>query len=484
VKAAAVLLLLGSSAALAQGVRVGGVTTVQTLDIRALVDDSVPVGLATGTGPYRSLADGRLVRCVEGEPFCRYRTSGSRELVAPVVQDLRAVAWGFGEGISVQAHVRARGSLGGGEATWPRASDTFDALEAFLEVDRGPAVVRLGRQWAVGGLGIHNYDGASLRWTSARRQLEVFGGRSLVAGLNEPLTGPELGSVDDLPPDEDGWLIGLDARTPIGARGSAGVTWQRVIRADRGALYSDRIGAGGSWWIAGSVVNSSLAWDVSGRQLNDARVELTRSLRPGLSASVQAMRQRPFFEAWTIWGAFSPVAFDEVRSSVEWQNVDRSLTVDLRGALRRYEETNAGLESTPLERGGFRAGAGGEWAPHERWLLFSDYDIDIGFGASRSDVIAGARWMPDESRWVGLSASTLQHIYEFRVGTGRITGLRIDAGARVSASTRVVADAALYAHRLRNGAATPDWSQRRFSLRLEWTAGEDPGAGSRATTRR
>ena len=95
----------------AQGIRISGVTSMQGVDLRPLIDDSVAIGSATGTGPYRVLANGRLVRCIEGEAFCRFRSSGARELVAPVVQDLRAVAWGFGEGISAQAHVRARGSL-------------------------------------------------------------------------------------------------------------------------------------------------------------------------------------------------------------------------------------------------------------------------------------------------------------------------------------------------------------------------------------
>jgi len=172
---------------LAQGIRISGVTSMQGVDLRPLIDDSVAVDATTGTGPYRALVDGRLVRCIEGEAYCRFRSSGARELVAPVVQDLRAVAWGFGEGISLQAHVRARGSLGGSQAQWPRANDSFDAIEAWLEIDRGPARARLGRQWAVGGLGVFNYDGASLVLRRGRTRLEAFGGRSLVAGLNEPV---------------------------------------------------------------------------------------------------------------------------------------------------------------------------------------------------------------------------------------------------------------------------------------------------------
>jgi hypothetical protein len=483
VRLIAILLLSGSTSAFAQGVRISGVTSMQAVDLRPLVEDSVPIGLTTGTGPYRVLDDGRLVRCVEGEPVCRFRSSGSREMVAPVVQDLRAVAWGFGEGISFQAHVRARGSIAGRDSLWPRAADAFDAIEAWMEIDRGPVIARLGRQWAIGGLGVHNFDGASLQFRRGRARLEAFGGRSLVDGLNDPIAGSQLGALDDLPPDEHGWLVGLSARTPLSTRGSVGATWQRVIRADRAALYSDRVAVDAVWRFSGVSAEGSLAWDVSGEEVNDARVRLARALRARFSASVEARRVRPFFEAWTIWGAFSPVAFDELRGTLDWRNVSGALAVDVRGARRRYDETNAGLESTPLKRDGWRAGAGGEWSPAERWLVFADYDVDIGFGASRSDLAAGTRWMPDEARWVGVSASGLQHIYEFRIGTGRVAGLRVDAGTRITSRLRLLADAALYSHHLSNGAPSPDWSQRRLSLRLEWTAGSEAGmtASSRPT---
>ena len=470
------LLLLGRAAlAAGQGVRVTGVTSMQAVDLRPLVEDSVPVGEATGTGPYRQLSDGRLVRCVEGEAFCRFRSSGTRATAAPVVQDLRAVAWGFGEGISLHAHVRARGSLGGADADWPRSGDEFDAIEAWLEVDRGALRTRLGRQWAVGGLGVYNYDGASLMLRRGRARLEAFGGRSLVAGLNDPIDGSALGAIDDLPPDENGWLIGLAAHSPITPRGAVGATWQRVVRGDGAALYSDRVAADGTWRQFGATADASLAWDVTGQVVNEARLRLARPLPYGVTASIEAGRHRPFFEAWTIWGAFSPVAFDEVRATADWRSRSGVFGVNLRGANRTYGETSAGLESSPLRNDGWRAGIGADWAPDEQWLVHGDYDVDIGFGAARSDVVVGARWAPDEYRWVGAAASGLQHIYEFRVGTGRVSGLRLDAGTRVAGGVRLVADAALYRHHLTGGAPSPDWSQRRFSLRLEWTAGRDPG---------
>ncbi len=476
---AAALGLAWSPVVGAQGVRITGTSSMQGVDLRPLVEDSVPVGQTTGTGAFRTMADGRLVRCVGDEPYCRFRSSGDRAMATPVVQDLRAVAWGFGQGISLQAHVRARGALGD-SPSWPRSDDAFDAIEAWLEVDRGGVRTRLGRQWATGGLGVHNYDGASVLVRRGRARLEAFGGRSLVVGLNDPVTGAELGAIDDLPPDEDGWLLGLTAGAPLGTRGVASATWQRVIRADRGALYSERVAADASVRLMGASIDGSLAWDLGERQFNDALLRVSRPVARSTSMSLEARRHRPFFDAWTIWGAFSPVAFDELRATVGWRSADARWSVDARGARREYDDTDEGLESMPLESGGWRAGAGAEWIPRDQWLVYADYDIDIGFGASLNDMVAGARWMPDESRYLGIAASGLQHIYEFRVGTGRVTGLRVEGGTRLGTDVRLVADGAFYRHKLTQGAPSPDWSQRRFSLRLEWTVGRDPGAATGA----
>jgi hypothetical protein len=385
------------------------------------------------------------------------------------------VVWGLGEGISAFTHLRVRGSLGSEQVSWPRADDSFDALEAWIEIDRRAFRARLGRQFVSGGLGVYNYDGASVALRRDRARLELFGGRSLVVGLNEPHTGPSLADLNDLPPDEDAWLIGVSGLTPLGTRGNVSAMYQRVIRTDNAALYSDRVAADASWRALGGSADFSLAYDITALEVNDARLSFGRPISNGFAASLEGRRFRPFFEAWTIWGAFSPVAFNEVRGEVSWRNHPGSLSVDAHGAWRSYDETNAGLESQPLKDDGWRAGAGVEWTPREHWLTYADYDVDIGFGASRSDIVGGARWMPDESRWFGIAASGLQHIYEFRVGTGRIIGVRAEGGARITPEVRFIADAAIYSHQLTNGAAGPDWSQRRFTVRFDWTVGGDPG---------
>jgi hypothetical protein len=111
-------------------------------------------------------------------------------------------------------------------------------------------------------------------------------------------------------------------------------------------------------------------------------------------------------------------------------------------------------------------------------VTFADYDVDIGFGASRSDGSLGLRWSSGKRFYLGAALSTLQNIYEFRVGTGRVVGVRLEAGAVLRTGARAVLDAAFFDHRLSANAQGTDWSQRRVSLRLEWTVGSDPGAST------
>lgn len=461
----------------AQSGRVTGTTLMQGVDLRPLVDDSVAAGLATGTGPYRQLEDGRLVRCVDPEPFCRFRRSGSRVLATPLVQDLRATAWGFGEGVSAHTHLRARSALGRRDLLWPRAGDQFDALEAWVQLDRERWRARLGRQFTSNGLGLYNFDGASVTAHRGNWRLEAFGGLSLVEGLHDWHGGDVLAEIDDLPPDEHGWVLGGRVATVLGGRGAVSGTYQRVIRTDRASLYSERLAGSLSLRAMGATIDAGWIHDLVSGDVNDARLRLARALPRRLAGALEVRRHRPFFETWTIWGAFSPVAFDEARATLGWRDPSDRLAIDARTAWRRYGETSAGLESIPLRTDGWRAGIGAEWTPRESFLWYGDYDVDIGFGASRSDATLGGRWMPDERRFLGAAVTALENIYEFRVGTGRVLGLRLEGGTGIGQDTRIVVDGALYAHRLTRESPVTDWSQRRFSVRLEWTLGSDPGIG-------
>jgi hypothetical protein len=103
-------------------------------------------------------------------------------------------------------------------------------------------------------------------------------------------------------------------------------------------------------------------------------------------------------------------------------------------------------------------------------------NIDLGNGASTNDGRAGMRWTASRDVTVGCEGSVTQTIYEYRIGTGRVYGAALNGAVQVTPEVRVVADGGIYRQLLTNGAAGPDWSQRRASLRLEWTVGNDPGS--------
>ncbi len=461
----------------AQDVRVTGVTSIQTVDLRPLLEDSVPITATQGDGAYRTIAGGVVVRCIEGLDYCRYRRSGTRVTATPIVQDLFATGWGFGEGISFHAHVRGRQNFGG-DLLWPRASDHFDAIEAYVQVDREKLRMRFGRQWAANGLGAYNYDGGSVALQRGPRTFEAFGGISLVTGLDESLTGGALGAIDDIPPDERGYLLGARAATRLGAFGTAAGVYQRVIRADRAGLYSERVALDASGRWRHTSLDAQFVYDFVGNIIDEASLRASRTLPQGIATSVEARRHRPFFESWTIWGAFAPVGFDEIRGTAGWRGMSDRISLDGHAGWRTYQEAYTGLENDPLRNDGWRLGGGVEWTVARPWLAYADYDVDIGFGASNSDATAGLRWTPSERTFLSAGVSSMKNIYEFRVGTGRITGFSLQGGTRVARDARIILDAAFYSHRLTSDAQGTDWSQRRVAARFEWTLGRDPGEGA------
>ena len=108
--------------------------------------------------------------------------------------------------------------------------------------------------------------------------------------------------------------------------------------------------------------------------------------------------------------------------------------------------------------------------------LQAGYGVDIGFGSSQGDGSAGVAWRDGDRLELGATATALQTIYEFRVGTGRVLGVGVNGAVRLTSETRLRLDAGIWRHRLTNDAPGQDWSQRRGSVRLEWAVGADPGA--------
>ncbi len=468
-----------ASKMVAQGIRVRGVSTFRLLELRPFVDDSAAFNTTVpGAVDYRLLADGRVVRCVEGDAFCRYKRSGATATAIPYVQDLQLTGWGLGRGVSIIADVRLRAAMGSAPALWPRAEDAFDALAAYVQLDRSRFTARVGRQYATSGFGVYNFDGASLTWRAHRRlTAEAFGGWSLAQGLNESFTSSEIAAVDELAPDRNAFLLGAQVRVRPTERSSISARYQRELRVNRSALYSERVALDGSWNFGRASLDGSFEQNLSASVVNEFRVRMRLPPVAQTTLSLEARHFRPFFELWTIWGAFAPVGFDEVRTQASWRTPTRALSIDVHGAYRKWEATDAGLDFAPLRNEGWRLGGVANWRVATHWNTNASYSADIGFGAARTEGDVGVHW--DHGRvFLGANVSAFQSIYEFRIGTGRVFGAGVDAGWQINPDLRLVGDAAVYQQRAFNGAPSNDWTQHRGTLRFEWRIGSDPGAQS------
>jgi hypothetical protein len=465
------------AAAFAQGIRISGVTTMQLVELRPLMIDSLPSSQVSGTGEIRTSADGVPAICPTGSPFCQFERSGNRFSVAPVLQDLTIAGWGLAEGLSFHSDLRARTQIGGsGDFVFPRTNDHFDVVDAYAQLDRSDWSARVGRQWVTGGLGAYGFDGGDGIWRHNAFTTEGWAGRALVGGLAEPYTTGLLAAVDNLPPQQDGYVFGARARYRPDALTAATLTYQRILVGDRSGLYSERASFDASSRQFGAAIDLGLAYDFATVGWNEARLRIGTGGERALGYSVEARHSRPYFELWTIWGAFSPVGFDEGRATVDWRPQASAFSYSLHGGYRKYGETDAGLS---LVTNGWRVGADVNWRGTGRTSASGSYDVDVGTGASSTDARAGLRWAPSADVSLGADATITQTIYEFRVGTGRIYGLAGDAAFPLKPDVRLVADLGVYQHSLTNGAAGPDWTQRRASIRLEWMLGGDPGTGAK-----
>ncbi len=467
VSPAALLLVLTAATPLAaQGyraeVRVGG----HALELRPLVRDSLPESEVLGEGLRRRLPDGTVVSCVPDE-FCRWYRSGEVESISVFTQELRAAAWPDVRGLSFHTHLRGRY---GSDEFWPRTDQKLEAVSAYVNWDQGVVRIRGGRQDRIDGLGYRNFDGGSVLWRApAPIRVEAFGGWSLGRGLNAPRTGDLLREADEFAPDDRALLLGGEVTASWGRRLAASAVYQREIRTDRLALYSERAALDARALVGQMSVSASAEYDLATEEFNEARLRLSTPLAAGLQLSVEGRHYTPFFELWTIWGAFTPVGFDEASGSVAWSLPGLGLTLRGGGAYRSYEGADAGTEFARLKDDGWRAFGAGSWT-RAGWTVDGGYRAEIGVGAVRlgGDLRLGRSFGDD--RFLGLRGTSTQTFGEFRLGEQRVTGGGLEGSWR-AADVTATGGAGLYRVTFENRPATPDWTQVRVYLSLGYRFG-------------
>ena len=471
---AGLVLLIGAVPANGQTVRLSGSAQVRYIELRPLVSDSIVADLAPGEGLLRQTADGRIVRCLPGDAFCRDVHPGARTSTIPVIQDVEISAWGFGRGTYAFAQLRGRGALGGSEL-WPQADDAFDLLAAYAELARERFRVRAGRQWKVSGLGFYNFDGIAVEVQPLRvAALEVYGGRSLLRGLNEPRTGGALESIEALAPPAGGVLLGVHARYQPRRTAAFSAVYQVDFRDDGAGLFAELFAADAAVRAGRFDTEAAIEVDVASAAINEARLRVRAPPVGRFVPYAEVRRYRPYFELWTIWGAFSPVGYDEARAGVSWSDDASRLILQGEATHRSYDATEAESSLDEFKQAGWGAALNATWLPGAQWRISGGYRTDAGFGAARREGSLGLAHELSERASVALQAVAFERLYEFRLDQGTVLGIGAEAALRASERLRVVAGGASYWH-LRGAQAASEWNQRRASLRVQWTVGSEPG---------
>jgi hypothetical protein len=476
---ASVLAAVGATTARAQGVMLSGVTYAQYIELRPLAVDSVPFALTDSAwGAYRFTKTGVLARCTVPSAPCTFFRSGGQQNLTAMIQDVDATAWGLGQGVSVHAELRARTAVGNGRDLWPQATQNFDALAAYVELDRDLGRARLGRQWVVSTLGVFNFDGAAVTVRPMRAlTAQVYGGNALVEGLNRPLAADALAPVEDLPPPVGAYLIGATVQIRPSPFGALGLQYQRELRHDRDGLYSERVAATAEAQLGWSTWSGRLTRDLGTGQFNDLAASVRAPVGMGVGATLTARRYAPYFDLWTIWGAFSPVAYTEYEGEALWANPSGTVSLGTSGGWRSYDDTFTGVATLPLRNDGWRAGALATARLANTWTVEGDYHVNIGFGASGSDGALAVRWQQSDRVWLGLHGTAFQTIDEFQVGEGRVFGAGIEGAYQLSPLIRVIGDAFLFHHTAHDQPQIVNWNQRRAAVRFEWSLGNQPTWG-------
>jgi hypothetical protein len=464
----------GHGDAHAQGVRGTATTTVRYIELRPITQVTVPLDQVTELPDGRLEFEGIPVQCVPGLGCVLYRSADVQHAV-PLTQDVGLTAWGWGvQGLSFTSLLRARADLGG-ELTWPRSDDQFDAILAYAELNRGDFRTRVGRQRTASGLGFTGYDGANVLWGGVRGlDVEAYGGRSLMRGMTQPraaaLRGLEEFATDTL----DAYLVGTAARYRPFPGTAIGLRYQFEIQEDRGGIVSERASAEFSTsQFLPVMLEGSVDYDIGFNRIGKAHATV-RAPVAGVIVELTGRRYVPYFDMNTIWGFFSPVGYHEAEGRLTWRPM-RSLTTWGSAAWRRFEEANATVILRPLEQEGTRVMAGASWVPRTGLAIDGSYRIDRGFGAFLSSGDVGVHW--DALPWlsVSLDGSAFQQIEQFRVGEGIVYGGGGSADLRLSPRYSLSGGAMLYRQNFENRPGIEDWNQLRAWTALRARFGQDPG---------
>lgn len=463
-----ILLAVGAPRAHAQGYRLRLDNRIQSVAFRGVELDSVPAS-ATVTGPSGGLytLDGFSVRCSPGSLFCYFFRTGAEHRAAPAVTGAEITLWGLGvTGLSLYGNVRMAFDLGDADV-WPGTHPDVQLLEAFAEYNKEAFAARLGRQVYTSRLGYSGFDGARVTLRDVRRGFDAVGylGEGLARGIALPVTTKALNPLDDFQP-RDRQIVGGASLGYSGRLADVRLDYQREVDPIPDYFVSERAALATTIHpLRRLALSGGAEYDIAQGLWGSADATL-RYAGKTWTASAAVQRYRPHFELWTIWGAFSPVAYHAVTGAASFSGLPH-LQFRVRGTRFWYEETDTDTPLAKVEDHGWRFGFGASWSPLARWSFEVGHDAEFGPGASYGSLDATVTYAPRDQLILSLNGARLTRPLEFRVDEATLHQIGIEGTWRPSERWQLDLSAVRYMEkRDRPDAGGFDWDQTRLSARL------------------
>lgn len=476
VVAAATLAAVAAGPAAAQGYRIRLDARGQSVSYQGLAADSIRRTdiVTTPDGAFQT-PDGYALRCT-GETWCYYYRPGPKLVGIPVAATADFVVWGLGiRGLSLKGSARFITDAGDDDA-WPGAEPNAQLLEGYAEYDATWLVVRGGRLLQTSRLQPIGYDGgwARGRWKSANLEGTAYGGWGLGQAAVVPITSPVLNPLDEWRPmsrqvvagGEVAWMPGpVDLRAEY--RREVDTDWKYFVSERASVSFTGRP-------VQSLLVNGGVDYNLDYAQLGNADATVTW-LGKGWSVAAGGRHYQPYFNLWTLWGAFSPVPYNAIQASgtvrpIHW--------LDLRARGERYWYDNTAASSalvTTFEDDGWRASVGATVTPADGWTLDGAYLMEVGPGANSGYWDLSATWQPQATLQLRAYGGRLYRPLELRYwdATGTWVGGR--ATWEFARQMQVFADAQYFAdERARPDPAATDWDQLRLRGGITVTFGSNP----------
>jgi hypothetical protein len=418
--------LLPAGAA-AQGYRVRLDARGQAVSYRGLQADSVSSSaVVTGANGGLESADGYAVQCITGAAWCYYYRPGELQRSVPLSTTADLVLWGFGvRGLSLRASGRFITDAADNES-WPGTEPNAQLLEGYLEYEAGWLALRGGRQLLYSRLQPMGFDGGWARARLAGAALEVtgYGGWGLGQAAVVPITSPALNPLDEWRPTDRQMVVGTEVAWrpgPFDLRAE----YRREKDDNADALVSERASLSfNAQPRAGFRLTGGADYNIDYDQLGSADLTMTW-LGKKYSISAGGRRYQPYFSLWTLWGAFSPVPYNAVTASGQYQATGK-LSVRARGEMYWYEAAEVSTPGIDSKTDGWRASLGATYVASRQWTFDGSWLVDRGFGAPSTSWDVSATYQPTERLQLAGYGGRLFRPLEFRYydATGTWVGAR------------------------------------------------------------